>query len=339
MTAVMIDLSGTELTSEERELLAHPAVGGVILFSRNFSDTDQLMELVRQTRAAARNPLIIAVDHEGGRVQRFREGLSIIPAMADILLKAESTNEATHWAQELGWLMATEVMALDIDISFAPVLDVNGISEVIGDRAFAVSAKEIIPIARAFIRGMHQAGMKATGKHFPGHGSVRADSHFEIPIDERDWESIRDTDLPPFIELANYLDAIMPAHVIYPAVDDKPAGFSSYWLQDILRAQLQFKGVIFSDDLGMAGATVAGSMTERAYAALDAGCDMVLVCNDRAGAIEVIKAIEPRLENDLKTMTKSYELLAKPAGMTLPILRNHPRWHAAQAIVASMAAK
>src|SRR5690606_8353818 len=306
---------------------------------RNYHDPKQLMELVRQTRAAARNPLILAVDHEGGRVQRFREGFSAIPAMADILKRAANDDEALHWAQELGWLMAAEVLAMDIDLSFAPVLDVNGISEVIGDRAFAEQAQGIIPVARAFIRGMHQAGMKATGKHFPGHGSVRADSHIEIPIDERSWEAIRDTDLPPFVELASCIDAVMPAHVIYPAVDDKPAGFSSYWLQDILRAQLQFKGVIFSDDLGMAGATVAGSMPERAHAALDAGCDMVLVCNDRAGAIEVIKAIEPRLENDLKTMTKSYELLAKPAGMTLPILRNHPRWHAAQAIVASMAAK
>lgn len=339
MTAVMIDLSGYELTAEERELLAHPVVGGVILFSRNYHDQEQLLELIRQTRAAARNPLIIAVDHEGGRVQRFREGFSAIPAMADIRQKASHQEEAIHWAQELGWLMAAEVLAMDIDLSFAPVLDVNGISEVIGDRAFADNAQAIIPIARAFVRGMHQAGMKATGKHFPGHGSVRADSHFEIPIDERSWEEIRDTDLPPFVELANCIDAVMPAHVIYPAVDDKPAGFSTYWLQDILRAQLQFKGIIFSDDLGMAGATVAGSMTERAYAALDAGCDMVLVCNDRAGAIEVIEALECRQHDIAKASGKCYELLAKTAAMTLPVLRNHPRWHAAQSILEKMAEK
>lgn len=339
MTAVMIDLSGFELTAEERELLAHPAVGGVIFFSRNYHDPEQLMELVRQTRAAARNPLILAVDHEGGRVQRFRDGFSAIPPMADILKCAANEDEALHFAQELGWLMAAEVLAMDIDLSFAPVLDVNGISEVIGDRAFATQAPDIIPVARAFIRGMHQAGMKATGKHFPGHGSVRADSHFEVPIDERSWDEIRDIDLPPFVELATCIDAVMPAHVIYPAVDDKPAGFSSYWLQDILRAQLQFKGVIFSDDLGMAGATVAGSMTERAHAALNAGCDMVLVCNDRAGAIEVLEALESRISEANKQNTKCYELLAKPAGMTRSVLRNHPRWHAAQGILQKFAAR
>ncbi|WP_425439086.1 beta-N-acetylhexosaminidase [Pseudidiomarina maritima] len=333
MTAVMIDLEGTELTNAERELLAHPAVGGVIFFSRNYENQTQLLELVRQTRAAARNPLILAVDHEGGRVQRFRDGFSAIPAMAQIGRYAESDAQAQNWAQELGWLMAAEVLAMDIDISFAPVLDVNGISEVIGDRAFAETSEKLIPIARAFIRGLHQAGMKATGKHFPGHGSVRADSHIEIPVDERSWEEILATDLPPFIELASCLDAVMPAHVIYPAVDDKPAGFSSYWLQDILRAQLQFNGIIFSDDLGMAGATVAGSMSERAHAALDAGCDMVLVCNDRAGAMEVIQAVEPRLEQLKKNAARCYQQLSKPAGMTMNVLQNHPRWHGAQAVL------
>lgn len=336
MTAVMIDLEGMELTAEERDMLAHPAVGGVILFTRNFHDQTQLLELIRQTRAAARNPLIIAVDHEGGRVQRFREGFSAIPAMQDILRKAKQHDQALQWAQELGWLMAAEVLAMDIDISFAPVLDINGISEVIGNRAFAEEAADVIPVARAFIRGMHQAGMKVTGKHFPGHGSVRADSHIEIPVDERSWEAIRATDLPPFIELASCLDAMMPAHVIYPAVDDKPAGFSSFWLQDILRAQLQFKGIIFSDDLGMAGATVAGSMTERAEAAIKAGCDMVLVCNDRAGAIEVLEALESYVQNEQKQSAKCYQQLAKPAGMSMSILINHPRWHAAQAILKEM---
>lgn len=336
MTAVMIDLEGTELTAEERELLAHPAVGGVIFFTRNYENQHQLADLVRQTRATARNPLILAVDHEGGRVQRFREGFSQLPPMAAIGRDASSPEQALHWAQELGWLMASEVMAMDIDISFAPVLDVNGVSEVIGDRAFATTAEQLIPIARAFIRGMRQAGMKATGKHFPGHGSVRADSHFEIPIDHRSWEEIRHTDLPPFVELIHCLDGMMPAHVIYPAVDDKPAGFSSLWLQDILRSQLQFDGVIFSDDLGMAGAAVAGTMAERAHAALDAGCDMVLVCNDRAGAITVIDAVADRVAQNLAAATRCYQRLSKPAGMAMQILVNHPRWHSAQAILAEM---
>lgn len=333
MTAVMIDLQGTEITSEERELLAHPAVGGVIYFTRNFADIDQLHELVRQTRAAARNPLILAVDHEGGRVQRFRQGFSAIPAMGQIVEQADDIEHAQHMAQELGWLMASEILTMDIDISFAPVLDVNGISEVIGDRSFASRSEQVTILARGFIKGMHQAGMKATGKHFPGHGSVQADSHIAMPVDERSWEEILQTDLPPFIELANCLDAVMPAHVIYPAVDDQPAGFSERWLQHILRAQLGFKGVIFSDDLAMAAASAAGSMPERAVAALAAGCDMVLACNDRAGAAAVLETLEPRFTEAEKRANKCYEQLAKCAGLGWQTLHNHPRWHQAQRLL------
>ena len=334
MTAVMIDLTGHQLTDEERELLAHPAVGGVIFFTRNYHDPDQLQELVRQTRSAARNPLILAVDHEGGRVQRFRHGFSPIPAMGELLRLADSAEQAAQWAQEIGWLMASEVLAVDIDISFAPVLDINGISAVIGDRAFADNAEQLIPLARGVIKGMHQAGMKVTGKHFPGHGSVAADSHIAMPIDERPWTEILATDLPPFVQLAPHLDAIMPAHVVYPDVCDKPAGFSTRWLQQILRTQLQFQGIIFSDDLAMAGATVAGTMAERAAAALAAGCDMVLACNDRAGAIEVIEAVTPLLQHEGRRPSRCYELLAKSAALNLSTLRNHPRWLAAQQIVA-----
>lgn len=333
MTAVMVDVQGTELTAEDRELLAHPAVGGVIYFTRNYAEPEQIAELVRQTRAAARNPLILAVDHEGGRVQRFREGFSAIPAMASIAEKASNQTEAEQWSRELAWLMASEVLALDIDISFAPVLDVNGISEVIGNRAFGQQADAIVPLARAFIKGMHQAGMKATGKHFPGHGSVQADSHFEIPLDERSWDEIAATDLPVFQQLSGCLDAIMPAHVIYPQVCPHPAGFSSHWLQHVLRQQLEFKGVIFSDDLAMAGATIAGSMSDRAHAALDAGCDMVLACNDRAGAIEVVEAVQFVVEKNKAKADKVYQQLAKSAALPLPTLRNHPRWHSTQEII------
>lgn len=333
MTAVMIDFAGYELSPEEREMLAHPAVGGVIYFSRNFADPEQLQELVRQTRAAARNPLILAVDHEGGRVQRFRQGFSAIPAMYRLQSCADDPAEVLTCAQELAWLMAAEVLAFDIDISFAPVLDVRGVSEVIGDRAFADHAEQIIPLARAFIKGMHQAGMKATGKHFPGHGSVAADSHINVPIDERTLAEIEQVDLPVFKELAGSLDAIMPAHVIYPKVSDQPAGFSSRWLQDILRQQLQFKGIIFSDDLAMAGAKVAGSMADRAHAALDAGCDMVLACNDRQGAEQVIDAVAARVTGGNTQNIRAYELLAKPAAMNMTTLRNHPRWHKAQGLL------
>lgn len=334
MTAVMIDLQGTEVSATERELLAHPAVGGVIYFSRNFTDPEQLHELVRQTRAAASNPLLIAVDHEGGRVQRFRNGFSELPAMGDILTVANDLADAQQIAQELGWLMASELLARDLDLSFAPVLDVNGISEVIGKRAFADNAEQVIHLGRCFIKGMHQAGMKATGKHFPGHGSVQADSHIAEPIDNRSWEEILKTDLPPFIELAPCLDAIMPAHVVYPAVDDRPAGFSPYWIQQILRGQLDFKGVIFSDDLAMAAAKIAGGMPERAHAALDAGCDMVLACNDRKGAEAVLDSVLSRVEQQSKQQQSAcYERLGKGAALALPILHNHPRWHQAQQLL------
>ncbi|RUO57370.1 beta-N-acetylhexosaminidase [Pseudidiomarina insulisalsae] len=334
MTAVMIDLEGTELNAAERELLAHPAVGGVIYFTRNFADPDQLQELVRQTRAAARNPLVLAVDHEGGRVQRFRNGFSEIPAMGKILPQSMSADDAQHMAQELGWLMASEILAVDIDISFAPVLDINGISDVIGERAFATNAAQVTTLARSFIKGMHQAGMKVTGKHFPGHGSVKADSHIAAPVDDRPWATILETDLPPFIELANCLEAIMPAHVVYRDVDDKPAGFSERWLQHILRSQLGFKGVIFSDDLAMAAAKVAGAMPERAAAALNAGCDMVLACNDRAGAEAVLESLENRVTAAGQCSNTTYERLAKRAALALPVLQNHPRWHQAQQLLA-----
>lgn len=332
MTAVMIDFQGYELSSEDKEILSHPAVGGVIYFSRNYAEPAQLQELVRQTRAAARNPLILAVDHEGGRVQRFRDGFSAIPPMYSIQQQGD-TAQQLMLAQELGWLMAAEVLACDIDLSFAPVLDVRGISEVIGDRAFADHAQEIIPLARSFIKGMHQAGMKATGKHFPGHGSVLADSHFAIPVDERPYAEIAAVDLPVFKELSACLDAVMPAHVIYPDVCSQPAGFSKKWLQDILRNDLNFKGIIFSDDLAMAGAAVAGTMAERAHAALNAGCDMVLACNDRDGAVQVLEALEPQLPPTSCQRNRCYELLAKPAAMNRDTLRNHPRWHKAQLLL------
>lgn len=334
MTAVMVDLIGPELSAEEREMLEHPAVGGVIYFTRNFHDVEQMAELVRQTRAAARNPLILAVDHEGGRVQRFREGFSAIPAMGRIGELAPDQSTAEQWATDLAWLMASEVQALDIDISFAPVLDINGVSEVIGDRAFGEHANAIVPLAQAFIKGMHQAGMKATGKHFPGHGSVQADSHFAVPIDEREWDSIAAIDLPPFAELAALMDAVMPAHVIYPKMCPHPAGFSPFWLQQVLREQLQFRGIIFSDDLAMAGAHVAGTMPERAFAALHAGCDMVLCCNDPSGAHSVLSAVQKQVEQGTWGGDKVYRQLAKAASLPLSTLRNHPRWHQAQRVLA-----
>ena len=292
MSAVMIDVAGLELDAEDKELLGHPSVGGVILFSRNYAEPSQLQALCESIREVSRQDVVIAIDHEGGRVQRCREQFSAIPAMAEIERYTESLPEAQVWARQLGWLMASEVLANGIDFSFAPVLDINGVSEVIGDRAFSTDIEQVSEIAGAFIEGMHHAGMAATGKHFPGHGSVVADSHVEVPIDNREISAIAGLDLLPFKTLASKLQGMMPAHVIYPQIDALPAGFSRYWLQEVLRQQLQFDGVIFSDDLAMQGATIVGGMTTRAEMALDAGCDMILVCNDRTGAIQVLDEVK-----------------------------------------------
>ncbi|MBD1388467.1 beta-N-acetylhexosaminidase [Neiella sp. HB171785] len=289
MGPLMLDLQGTKLQADEIELLQHPSVGGVIFFSRNFESRQQVCELVAAVRQAAAKPLLLAVDHEGGRVQRFRLGFSPIPAMAAIeQLTADHPWSATQLARELGWLMASEVLACDIDISFAPVLDLNGISEVIGDRSFSANPEQVVELAGAFIDGMHDAGMKCTGKHYPGHGSVAADSHIAIPVDDRsEAEVARDEGVFSQLIAAKRLDAMMPAHVIYPQLDDKPAGFSPYWMNR-LRNKLNFDGVIFSDDLAMKGAEPMGSYPQRAKAALAAGCDMVLLCNDRAGVEQLL---------------------------------------------------
>ena len=293
---VMLDLEGVEITSEEKAILAHPLVGGIILFSRNFASVEQLEGLVQNLHEVRSPRLLIAVDHEGGRVQRFRDGFTALPAAAHFgQVYEQDVYQARHLAEQAGWLMAVELRAVGIDFSFAPVLDVDhGVSEVIGDRAFHRDPAVVIDLARAYIKGMHEAGMAATGKHFPGHGCVVADSHTDIPVDEREYNDIYAHDILPFKRLAHHgLAAVMPAHVIYSKVDKLPAGFSPYWLKEILRQRLNFQGVIFSDDLDMQGASVMGeSYSDRAKAALDAGCDMVLVCNNREGALEVLDGLK-----------------------------------------------
>jgi len=300
---LMLDVAGFSLTAKERRILSNPLVGGLILFSRNYQSPDQLRSLVCEIRVASPD-IIIAVDHEGGRVQRFKKGFTAIPAMATLgEIYNIDPDKALTQAEDYGWLFAAELISYDIDLSFAPVLDRDhGISSVIGDRAFSSSADVIVKLSRALIKGMHAAGMIATGKHFPGHGGVAADSHHDIPVDKRSLAELTASDMCIFSALSNdegeecvaVIDAVMPAHVIYSEVDKKPAGFSKVWLQDILRKQLDFDGVIFSDDLSMEGASVAGSFAERAEAALDAGCDMVLVCNHPQGAEEVLAYLQKK---------------------------------------------
>ena len=332
MSYLMLDIESTTLNVASQ--LTHPMIGGLILFSRNYADRTQLVELIKSIRAI-RPDIIIAVDHEGGRVQRFRDGFTVLPAMGDILPVAKGDlNQAKAWATELGYLMAIELLAVDIDLSFAPVLDLNGISQVIGTRSFSSEKDEVIELASAFIDGMEQAGMCAVGKHFPGHGSVEADSHIAKPVDERSKDQIFAEDMQPFVNLIGkeHLQGIMPAHVIYPKVDSQPAGFSPYWLQEVLRKQLSFNGVIFSDDLGMKGAAVAGGYAARAQAALDAGCNMILVCNDSAGATEVLNTVNwPTDDKGL-----SANLLKPDAKKVAKALEDNARWERAKAIAKSL---
>jgi len=292
---VMLDLVGTSITQQEREMLLHPQTGGVILFTRNYESVEQISALIEEIHALRSPHLLVAVDHEGGRVQRFRDGFTHIPP-ASVYGKAYSQDKkkAKHLARQCGWLMAAECRAVGIDMSFAPVLDIGiGVSGVIGDRAFHSKTEIIAELAHEYMSGMSEAGMSATGKHFPGHGSVKEDSHIGHPVDQRPLNEIMMEDVLPFQRMIHYgMAAVMPAHVVYPAVDDRPAGYSTVWLQKILRQQLEFQGVIFSDDLSMKAAGVAGDFAGRAKAALAAGCDMVLVCNHTEAAQQVLNSLQ-----------------------------------------------
>jgi len=292
---VMLDLVGTTITAEEREMLLHPQTGGVILFTRNYESPQQISALVDEIHGLRTPHLLVAVDHEGGRVQRFRDGFTHIPPAAVYgEVYAGDKSKGKSLAKQCGWLMAAECRAVGIDMSFAPVLDIGiGVSGVIGDRAFHSKPEKIAELAHEYMLGMQQAGMAATGKHFPGHGSVKEDSHIGHPVDHRTLNEIMLEDVIPFERMIHYgLAAVMPAHVVYPSVDDKPAGYSSIWLQQILRKQLEFQGVIFSDDLSMQAAGVAGDFADRAASALHAGCDMVLVCNHTEAAQQVLQSLE-----------------------------------------------
>ena len=299
---VMLDVAGLALTPAEAEMLRHPLVGGVILFSRNYRDRDQLRALTASIRALRAPSLLIAVDHEGGRVQRFRDGFTRIPPMGAIgRLWRNSPEGALETAEAAGRVLAAELVAHGVDLSFAPVLDLDyGCSRVIGDRAFHSDPEIAAALADAFADGLADGGMAAVGKHFPGHGFAEADSHVEIPRDGRAFEQIWARDMLPYrSRVGERLDGVMPAHVIYPAMDSQPAGFSRFWLQEVLRGRLGFSGTIFSDDLTMEGATVAGGIVARASAAHEAGCDMVLVCNRPDLSAELLAGWRPRLRADM----------------------------------------
>jgi len=292
MGPLIIDIESYELDSVEREKLQHPMVGGLILFSRNYAELAQLKALVKDIRKTVNKPFLITVDHEGGRVQRFIQQFTKIPSMSFIKTQGDSSSRLAL-AQAMGHVMAAELLLCDIDLSFAPVLDLDRGSKVIGERAFSHQADEAIKLATAYIDGMHDAGMKATGKHFPGHGSVLEDSHVAMPNDTRSFDEIATLDMSIFTHLIknNKLHGIMPAHVIYSVVDKHPAGFSTFWLQTILRQTLGFEGVIFSDDLSMQAATAIENVVDRAHTAIDAGCDMILVCNSPNQAEQVIDGL------------------------------------------------
>ncbi len=295
---LVIGISGTELTAQEREWLQHDAVAGVILFTRNFASRGQVVELCASIRGAAPRPQLICVDQEGGRVQRFREGYSPLPSLEGFgALYAEDPEAALKLAEEHAWLMASEVRASGVDLSFAPVVDLARGNRAIGDRAFSANPQVVAAFTKAYVRGMHSVGMAATLKHFPGHGTVLEDTHFDDAVDPRPLDVLRKEDLVPFAAgIEAGADAVMLAHVTYPAVAPEAAGYSPRWINGILRGEMGFRGVVFSDDIGMAAAFSAGGVKARIDDHLDAGCDVVLVCAPKL-VEESLKAMEGRTSN------------------------------------------
>ena len=333
---VMLDVAGLELAAEERDILQHPLVGGVILFARNYADSAQLRALTAAIRAL-RPGLVISVDHEGGRVQRFRDDFTRLPAMRRFgALWDADPEHARGAARQAGLVLAAELRAHDVDLSYAPVLDLDyGVSGVIGDRAFHRDPQVAAELARALAQGLAAAGLKAVGKHFPGHGAVEADSHVAIPVDHRSFDAVWAEDIVPFRVLARELGGVMPAHVIFEGIDPCPAGFSPFWLQDVLRGRLGFTGVIFSDDLTMEGASVAGDIVARAAAAQRAGCDMVLVCNRPDLAVQLLDAWQPQPTAD--SLARIAALRPAPGGVPgdpLTLARWAPYCEARDAVLA-----
>jgi len=325
MGPLWLDIANYELTAEEKDVLEHPTVGGVILFGRNYHDNEQLTALTASIRKAAKRPILIGVDQEGGSVQRFRHGFTSIPAAKHYALYS-SDDECAYWG---GWIMAAELIAHDIDLSFSPVLDLGFDCQAIKDRSFSPDIDTVVRYSNAYLLGMKNMQMATTGKHFPGHGGVIEDSHKKLPMDHRG--TIFETDMAVFrSHIENkLLDAIMPAHVVYPHYDDQPASGSTFWLKNILRKQLGFKGIIFSDDLSMEGAAVMGDVVERAHQALSSGCDMILVCNKPDAAIKVIDHLP------VFHVPNAFYLLKKRI-FSLSDLRKTQEWKSAHALMDRM---
>lgn len=317
---LLIDLKGPFLTPEEREALRHPAVAGVVLFTRNYEDRVQLKALIREMRRLSPKPLLVTVDQEGGRVQRFREDWTRLPPVSRYgELYRQDPQLGRIWAERGGYVMAFELREVGVDLSLAPVVDIErGTNPIIGDRAFGSGPETVAELALAFMRGMRRAGMAAVAKHFPGHGAVAEDSHETLPIDSRDFEIIVREDLHPYRRLISEgLAGIMTAHVLYPEVDARPATFSRFWLREVLHQQLGFEGVVLSDDLSMAGASIAGTLRERVEQARTAGCDLLLLCNGRWQEVLDSVALTPNLENRRRLASLSGGLSAWFDGQSL----------------------
>ncbi|MDO5666305.1 MAG: beta-N-acetylhexosaminidase [Alcaligenaceae bacterium] len=325
---VMVDVEGLCLQSHEIERLKNPLVGAVILFARNYQDPNQLSELCRQIHEVRDQPLLIAIDHEGGRVQRCRsEGFTHLPAMRDLgRLWDQDRAAAIALTRDVGYVLAAELRSCGVDFSFTPVLDLDyGASEVIGNRAFHSDPAAVAELSEALIEGLAEAGMASCGKHFPGHGFVEADSHVAIPVDSRDFDDIWAQDIQPYVALGHLkLPSLMPAHVIYEKVDSMPAGFSKFWVQEVLRERMGYQGMVFSDDLTMEGASVVGGILERANAAFEAGCDMVLVCNRPDLADELLAQLEHEASSE--SIARLTNLMPSMPFMNWQQLHNETRY-------------
>jgi beta-N-acetylhexosaminidase len=334
---LMIDIAGTELTREDLQLLAQPLVGSVILFSRNYRDLKQLTALTDAIRAVRTPHLLIAVDHEGGRVQRFREGFTRLPAARALGRRYdEDRREGLALAQSVGWLMASELRAVGVDFSFAPCVDLDhGVSEVIGDRAFHRDPDAVAALAVAYMSGMREAGMAAVAKHFPGHGAVIADSHVALPVDRRSFADL-EADIRPYRPLIeNNVAGVMGAHVVYPATDTLPASLSKQWITGILRGELKFHGCVFADDLSMAGAAAFGGVIERAELAFAAGCDVLPICNDR----EAVKSVLDHFEQDVASPASQARVVRMRArGEAATNLGADRQWQQTVMLIANLSA-